>query len=88
MPTMYEDQILFGATGFSLIINTIQTFGLTFVFWSLLLFVKHYTVILALYGNITYAFIIPGLVLYTMVYSYLLSISLRWFTILSSVNNI
>ncbi len=77
--------MLFGASGFAMIINFLQAIGMSFVIWSLVLFLRHYVQILSTYGNFTYAFIIPGLVIYTVVYSYLLSISLRWYTIIASV---
>ncbi len=77
--------MLFGASGFAIIINFLQATGMSFVIWSLVLFLKHYLPILEKYGNYTYAFIIPGLVFYTLIYSYILSISIRWYTIIASV---
>lgn len=87
-PSLYEDQILFGATGFFLAINTLQAIGFIFTAWGVALFFKHYSEISLYYGPSCLAFIIPTLVAYIILYAYLLSISLRWYTIISSVINL
>jgi hypothetical protein len=84
--SLYEDQLFFGATGFILIINTLQAIGFVFIMWSVVLFVKHYYEISMQFGYICLAFIIPILLIYLVLYCYLISISLRWYTIISSVN--
>ncbi len=58
--------MLFGGSGFAMIINFLQATGISFVIWSLVLFLRHYLQILTVYGNIIYAFIIPCLVVYTL----------------------
>ena len=84
-PSLYEDQIIFGATGFSLLLNFLQSIGFIFIAWSILLFVKHFDDIVSHYGNISLVVLIPSFAFYLIAYGYLISISLRWYTVISSV---
>jgi hypothetical protein len=53
--------------------------------WSVILFVKHIEISLKSYGNIIYGIVIPIYFIYALVYTYLLGISLKWYTIISSI---
>ncbi len=85
IPNLYEEQVIFGASGFSLLVNIIQCLGFIFIAWSVLIFVKHMNEILSFYGSLMLALIILTLVVYVILYTYLISISIRWLTIISSV---
>jgi hypothetical protein len=85
IPTLYEEQIIFGASGLSVLTNILQCLGFIFIAWTVLIFVKHMDAINSFYGSIMVAFIILALVIYVILYTYLISISLRWLTIISSV---
>lgn len=84
-PSIYEDQILFGTTGFFLLINTIQMIGFMFIVWGILFFFKGYRVAVDSQGAwIGYTFI--GLfILYLCVFAYILTLNLKWYTVISSV---
>jgi hypothetical protein len=77
-----------GPTGIYLIINTLQAIGFIFVAWVVLLYYKYLPLMLNFHGIMILYITIPVTVLYVILYSYFLSISLRWFTVISSVNNL
>jgi hypothetical protein len=84
-PSLYEDTVIFGATGFYLLINTIQLIGFAFIAWTIAIFFKHLSYVIEYYGTIYVVLLIMVVLVYLALYCYILSISLRWYTIISSV---
>jgi hypothetical protein len=85
-PTLYEDLIIFGTSGFYLLINVIQIIGFMFIIWTILFFFKEYTVIVKEQGNWFIYFFISLLLIYIVTFAIILTINLKWYTIISSVS--
>lgn len=85
-PSLFEDNMFFGASGFYILLNTLQAIGFVFIVWTVLLITKHLGAMLDVFGNSFLFLVIPIIAIYIAVYSFIISISLRWYTVISSVN--
>lgn len=85
-PSIYEDLMFLGTTGFFLLINIIQMIGFMFLIWSILFFFKEYNVMVAKEGKWVMCFFISLFIVYVCAFAYLLTLNLKWYTIISSVN--
>jgi len=84
-PSLYEDLVILGATGFYLIINTIQIIGFCFITWIVIMIIRYYSMFITQIGN-NFSFIfIPLLFLYTIFFAFMIAINIRWYTIISSI---
>ena len=83
-PSIYEDLILFGTTGLFLMINVVQMIGFMFIIWGMLFFFREYIVVKSQGNLLAYLFVIL-LIFYLCVFAYILTINLKWYTIISSV---
>jgi hypothetical protein len=84
-PSLYEDIVFLGPTGLHLIHVFLQLSGFMLICWSVLILFKYLPAISAYYGKGMNWVLIITLLLYVFTYAYLLSLNLRWFTIISSV---
>lgn len=84
-PMIYEDLVLFGTTGFYLLINTVQMIGFVFIIWSILFFFKEFNIVVKQEGKWFAYFFVVLMFLYLGAFSFLLTLNLKWFTIISSV---
>ena len=74
-----------GSSGFSVILNLIQFISFIFTVWSTLIFTKE---IFEIYKNSPIAIFVLTIILfiiYFFLYALIISIALRWFTIISSI---
>ena len=87
-PSLYEDLVFLGSTGFYLINIILQVSGFILICWSILLLFKYLSEIIAYFGSGMVYVIIGVIVFYVFLYTFLLSLNLRWFTIITSVLNL
>ena len=84
---LYENNFIFGASGANILFNIMQSIFLIHTFWSCVMVVKS----IPLFKNdksISNTLIILGyflVVIYGLIYSYLTAITMRWFTVISSI---
>lgn len=84
-PSLYEDLVFLGSTGFYLINIILQVTGFMLICSSILILFKYLSQIQAYYGSgMTYV-VVGVLVFYVLLYAFLLSLNLRWYTIITSV---
>lgn len=88
--TFYEDLILFGTSGPAIFLNIIQTSIIVFALWFVLMIVKLIPIFDGSTQNsdavIIIGYTISGL--YIIIYSYLTAITLRWFTVVTSIETL
>ncbi len=84
-PTIYEDLIIFGTSGFFFLINIIQIIGFMFIIWSILFFFKEYSAVVKIEGEWFTYFFITLLLIYIVIFAVLLTTNIKWYTIISSV---
>jgi hypothetical protein len=84
-PSLYEENMFMGETGFIFFMNFIQLILFLFCVWSTFIFTKE---IFNIYYNQPiwmFAISIASFIIYFFLYAYLISISIRWYTIISSI---
>ena len=85
-PSLYENTLICGASGFALMFNVIQTCSLLFIAWIIILYVKHYFYIRTVYSKLTvFLFMIPCSIIYFILYVYLTAVVLKWNAVVSSI---
>jgi hypothetical protein len=87
-PMIYEDLIMFGTSGFYLLINTIQMIGFMFILWSILFFFKEFSIVIKQEGEWFAYFFVFLFLIYIAAFTWLLALNLKWFSIISSVIHI
>lgn len=85
-PSLYEELVFLGPAGFYIIHATMQISGFILISWSVLILFKYLSDIIAFYGKGMTWVILGLLMFYILTYSFLLSLNLRWYTIISSVS--
>ncbi len=85
-PSLYEELVFLGPSGFYFIHASMQISGFVMISWSVLILFKYLSVIVAQYGKGMTWVILGIILLYIFIYSFLLSLNLRWYTIISSVS--
>jgi hypothetical protein len=84
-PNYYEDLVLFGAGGFYLLLNLIQTISVLFIIWTVILYFKHVTYFVDYYTPKFLALVIILYVLYLFALLVVLSLALKWYAVIASV---
>jgi len=84
---LFEGTVVLGITGFTLLLNIIQTLSVSFIIWSVLLYVKHLTPMMDYYGNnkVILAAVVPLTVIYFILMVLITVLNLRWYTLISSI---
>lgn len=85
-PSLYENTLICGASGFAFMFNIIQTCSMLFIAWLIILYIKHYFYIRTVYSKLTVLlFMIPCSIVYFVLYVYLTAIVLKWNAVVSSI---
>jgi len=84
-PSLYEDLVIYGASGFYMLINLIQVIGFCFIIWMVVIIIKYSSMFITQMGDYFAFIFIPVLFLYIFFYAFLIAINIRWFTIISSI---
>jgi len=83
----YETTVFFGITGFTFILNLIQSLAVVFVIWGIILYAKHLTAMMDYFGNnkIILVAVIPITIIYFICMVLITTLNMRWYTIISSI---
>ena len=84
-PSLYEENMILGATGFAFILNAAQACAMILCIWSVVIFAKHSYILREKYHKFIYAFLIFLLIIYFSVQGFLISILLKWYSIIDSI---
>ena len=84
-PSIYENLLFFGISGFSLILNIIQSICIIFIACSIITFTKHYHKIINKYSNLINILLIGSLIIYFILQGYLTALLLKYYTIINSI---
>ncbi|MCQ2818489.1 MAG: hypothetical protein MJ252_14570 [archaeon] len=84
-PSFYESFFPLGVNFFPIALNLLQTVNLIFISWVIILFGKHLSDIVEAYSKFSYIFLIAGLIIYLSIHIYFTALSLKWFTLLDSI---
>lgn len=82
----YEDTIAFGASGFYIFFNVFQAFLVVFIIWFTYAIVTLVPeLFIQKYSSFIKILVITGIVFFILAYSILIASSLRWYTVISSI---
>lgn len=84
-PSFYEENMFMGSTGYNVLLNLVQCILFLFTAWSTLIFSKE--IFNIYYEKPLWIFLctIGLFILYFFLYAFLISITIRWYTIISSI---
>ena len=83
--SLYENLIIFGNTGFHLIINIIQSICLIFIAWGVITFGKHLSVIRNKYNKLGLILFISVSIIYFFIQGFITALTLKWYCIIDSI---
>jgi hypothetical protein len=84
-PSFYDDLILLGGSGFYVLLNIIQTIACSFIIWMTILILKHVTYMVNQYSGYILFAVIPIMILYLLINVFLFALTMKWYTIITSV---
>ena len=84
-PSIYENLMIFGISGFPFLLNLIQSICIIFIAWSVITFSKHFNKIEDKYSKLSYIFLIGGCIIYFILQGFLSTLILKYYTIIDSI---
>ena len=84
-PSIYENLMIFGISGFPFLLNLIQSICIIFIAWSVITFSKHFNKIEDKYSKLSYIFLIGGCIIYFILQGFLTTLILKYYTIIDSI---
>ena len=84
-PSIYENLMIFGISGFPFLLNIIQSICIIFIAWSVITFSKHFNKIEDKYSKLSYIFLIGGCIIYFILQGFLSTLILKYYTIIDSI---
>jgi len=84
-PSLYDEMMFMGSTGFNIFLNLIQCILFLFTVWTTFIFTKEIFNIYNQKPIWMFVCTIIIFILYFFLYTYLISITIRWYTIISSI---
>lgn len=84
-PSLYDENMFLGETGFSVILNLVQLILFLFSTWSTYVFSKEIFNIYNTQSPWIFGICIGAFVGYFLLYTFLISITIRWYTLIASI---